>query len=330
MSYQLLQEIWFVLIIVLFVGYALLDGFDLGVGFWHFFAKDLATKKRYLNAIAPVWDGNEVWILAAGGAMFAAFPPIYATLFSAFYLPLLLVLCGLILRAVAIEFRSKLEEESWQKGWDFVFSFASTLPAFLYGVAVGNIVYGLKIDGAGNYIGTFLDMLNPYSLLFGLMGLFLAAMHGGLYLLIKMPEDHQESLFKKVNISRIIYLLLFLIVVTYTIKSPTRPLLSYTKVLLMISLICTVIVNWMMRKNKFVHAFIASSASIIFGSVSIATYIFPNAVLSSNWADWNITIYNGSSSENTLTAMLIIALIGMPLVLTYTFFIYRTFRGKVD
>ena len=174
------QIIWFILVGVLLGGYALLDGFDLGVGFWHLFTKGDRARRIALTSIGPVWDGNEVWLLTGGGALFAAFPPVYATVFSGFYLAMMLVVISLIFRAVALEFRSKVEDERWRKAWDVAFSLGSILAALLFGVAVGNVLRGVPLDGEGNFTGTFFGLLNPYSLVFGLLSVAMVATHGAL------------------------------------------------------------------------------------------------------------------------------------------------------
>jgi cytochrome d ubiquinol oxidase subunit II len=186
---EFLQVAWFVLIFVLLTGYALLDGFDLGVGFWNIFAKDKKEKQMMLDTIGPFWDGNEVWLLTGGGAIFAAFPPVYATTFSAFYLAMILVVFSLIFRALSIEFRDKIESDSWYKIWDCCFTIGSALAAILFGVAVGNIIKGLPLDSNGNYIGWFFDHLRFYPILIGLTTLAMFVFHGATYLKMKLGDE---------------------------------------------------------------------------------------------------------------------------------------------
>jgi cytochrome d ubiquinol oxidase subunit II len=177
-----LNVIWYVLVGVLFTGYAMLDGFDLGVGVLQLFVRKDEHRRLFLNSIGPVWDGNEVWLVTGGGALFAAFPEAYATVFSGFYLPFMLLLCSLIFRAVAIEFRSKEEWTWWRQFWDVAFSAGSLLASLLIGVAMGNIVRGIPLDGDHEFAGSFLGLLNPYALLMGVTTVLLFAMHGAIYL----------------------------------------------------------------------------------------------------------------------------------------------------
>ena len=187
-----LNIIWFLLIAVLLIGYAILDGFDLGVGVLHLFTKDENERRININSIAPVWDGNEVWLLTAGGALFAAFPIVYATVFSGFYLAFMLLLFALIFRAVSMEFRGKVDSPKWRSVWDWAFGLGSLLPALLYGVAIGNILRGIPINSEGYFTGNFFSLLNPYSILVGLLSLVLFTMHGSIYLSMKSAGAHRE------------------------------------------------------------------------------------------------------------------------------------------
>ncbi len=185
-----LQTIWFLLIGVLLVGYAILDGFDLGVGMLHLFVAKTDHERRIVaNAVGPVWDGNEVWLLTGGGAIFAAFPGVYATVFSGFYLALMLVLAALIFRAVSLEFRSKEASPRWRASWDWAFALGSALPALLFGVAIGNILRGLPLNAEGDFTGTFLSLLNPFALLVGLLSTAMFLMQGGAWLLLKTEGE---------------------------------------------------------------------------------------------------------------------------------------------
>ena len=178
--------LWFLVLGGLFSGYAILDGFDLGVGFWHLFAKRPGERKAFIRSIEAFWDGNEVWLLTAGGGLFAAFPPVYATVFSGLYLAMMLVLLGLIFRATAIEFRNKVDSPRWTAAWDLAFSLGSILPSILFGVAIGNVLLGLELSALGDYTGGFLALLNPFALLCGIVGLAMFAHHGALYLAMKL------------------------------------------------------------------------------------------------------------------------------------------------
>ena len=206
-----LQIIWFILVGVLFSGYAILDGFDLGTGALQLLIKGDENRRLTLNAVGPVWDGNEVWLITGGGALFAAFPYVYASVFSGFYLAFMLLLLTLIFRAVSIEFRSKQPMKWWRRGWDTTFSISSLLAALLIGVAMGNVTKGIPLDDQGNFTGTFLSLLNPYSVLLGLTTVALFAMHGGIYLLMKTQGSLQEQIKKLLRPCVIIFTVLIIL-----------------------------------------------------------------------------------------------------------------------
>ena len=206
-----LNTVWFILVGVLFTGYAMLDGFDLGVGALHLFVKKDEDRRVFLNAIGPVWDGNEVWLVTGGGALFAAFPMVYATVFSGFYLAFMALLCALIFRAVAIEFRSKESWGWWRQMWDVGFSLGSIGSSFLIGVAMGNILQGIELDARGNYIGGFLALLNPYAILLGFTTIALFAMHGSIYLVMKTEGELQTRLKGWVNRTIGIFLFFYIV-----------------------------------------------------------------------------------------------------------------------
>jgi len=324
-----LQVIWFCLIGFLLAGYAILDGFDLGVGFWHLFGKKDEERRIFLRSIGPVWDGNEVWLLTAGGALFAAFPPVYASVFSGFYLALVLLLLGLIFRVVAIEFRNQVQDPGWRRKWDLAFSLGSVLAALLLGVALGNLVRGLPLDESGNYIGGFFALLNPYSLLVGVTGLAMFATHGALYLVLKTEGELRERAHGWASRAWIAYLVLFLVsgtwsLIAYQQGSIVLPLLAG-----LIALAAIVGIEAFNRAGAGAKAFMSSAISIaaLFGAVG--STIFPNLVRASNGASLSLSIFDASASQNTLTIILGVALVGMPVVIGYTIFIYRTFAGPV-
>jgi cytochrome d ubiquinol oxidase subunit II len=329
-----LQVIWFFLVGILLTVYAILDGFDLGVGFWHLFAKKDEHRRAFLNAIGPVWDGNEVWLLTGGGAIFAAFPHVYATVFSGLYLALMLILFALIFRAVSIEFRSKSPSPSWCNAWDRAFSIGSTLPALLFGVAVGNILRGLPLDATKNFAGTFLDLLNPYALLFGLLGFAMFTTHGALYLVLKMEGELVIQAKRWAHDAWLFYLILFVFTGVVTILTQPQLLENYFSMPLLwifpIFALCMIVaIRIFSGKDKPGRAFLFSSLSIVGLCATAAADLFPNLVPARDNPQWSLTITNASSSTLTLTVMLILALVGMPIVIGYTLWIYRTFRGKV-
>jgi cytochrome bd ubiquinol oxidase subunit II len=329
-----LNTTWFLLIGVLFIGYAILDGFDLGVGVLHLFARKSSDRKVYLKAIGPFWDGNEVWLLTGGGALFAAFPIVYATVFSGFYLALYLVLVALIMRAVAIEFRDKMLSPGWQRFWDWTFGIGSLLPAILFGVAVGNVLGGLPIDASGAYTGSFLDLLNPYAVLVGVLSLVMLTLHGALYLVWKTEGEVQAQVRRWVIGTWFVFLLIYLLATLssivhagYLFENLAPNPLFYTLVLLL--LVSIFLIPLLTRWEKPLAAFLASCVTIaaIMGVTALSLY--PRLAPSSTGLSYSLTVYNASSSPLTLHTMLIIALIGVPLVLVYTIAMFVIFKGKV-
>ncbi|MBL7022526.1 MAG: cytochrome d ubiquinol oxidase subunit II, partial [Candidatus Marinimicrobia bacterium] len=332
MSLETLQIIWFVLFGVLIAGYAILDGFDLGVGIIHLFAKSEEEKKININSIGPVWDGNEVWLLTAGGALFAAFPIVYATVFSGFYIAIMLLLLGLILRAVAMEFRSQVESDKWRKFWDISFGIGSLLPALLFGVAVGNLMRGIPLEN-GIFTGTFLGLLNPFSILVGLLSLTMFVMHGAIYLNMKTEGDYQFRMKTIASKLWIVFVVLFFFTTFYTFFEANYLFDGVLKNsifwLFFLLTFGSMIFTPVLISDKIEwKAFLSSSFTII-GLIGItAVGMFPKLVPNINDMSQSLTITNASSTTPTLWAMFIIVLIGMPFVIGYTIFIYKVFWGK--
>jgi cytochrome d ubiquinol oxidase subunit II len=324
-----LQVIWLLLIGILIIGYAILDGFDLGVGCWHLFAKKGDERSSFIRSIEPFWDGNEVWLLTGGGALFAAFPPVYATVFSGFYLPLMLVLLGLIFRAVSIEYRNKVEDPRWVAAWDVAFSLGSMLPTLLYAVAVGNLLRGLQLDAKGDYTGGFFALLNPYSLVVGLVGFSMFALHGALYLAVKTGGDTQRKARLWAAQTWRVYALLFFVSAGWTATCYLRNGVVLPFVLATLAVVALALIRAFNRKGEDLKAFLASCASIALVMLSVVAVLFPNLVIATNDPKLSLTIFNASSSLRTLSVMLVIALLGMPVVIGYTIFIHRIFKGKV-
>lgn len=329
-----LNIIWFILIGVLLSGYAILDGFDLGVGALHLFSKTDADRRISLNSIGPVWDGNEVWLVTAGGALFAAFPDVYATVFSGFYIAFMLLLFVLIFRAVAIEFRSKQESKRWRKAWDAAFSLSSIIIAFLMGVALGNIVSGIPIGSDKEYAGTFLALLNPYSLLVGLTAVALFMMHGAIYLVMKTEGELQDRARSWVNNTIIFFVICFVTVTMATLiyyPAMIKHFKEYPAFFLIAILTMLAIANIPreIHRGKEFRAFLSSASSIALLLVLFAIGIFPNIVLSNPNPENSLSIYNAASSQKTLMIMLIMAIIGMPFVIAYTIIIHKVYKGKV-
>jgi len=258
-----LQITWYILFGVLIIGYAILDGFDLGVGVLSLFGKRGEERRKYLNAIGPVWDGNEVWLLTAGGALFAAFPPVYATLFSGFYLVLMLLLLGLIFRAVSIEFRGKVADPRWQSFWDWGFGLGSFLPALLFGVAVGNVLRGVPLDTAGEYAGGFITLLNPYSLLLGTLGLVMFVCHGAIYMALKSEGELRESMLRWAMLGWMAWVVLYVLSTFYsTMISPWLFEGQFASFIFwpvfLVFLLSMLAIPLMLRAQHFGRAFIAS------------------------------------------------------------------------
>ncbi len=326
--------LWFLVIGAVFTGYAILDGFDLGAGALHLFFKKEESRRVALNAIGPVWDGNEVWLVIGGGALFAGFPEVYATMFSAFYIPFMLFLTVLIFRAIAIEFRSKEKMLWWRKTWDIIYSVSSILIAVLLGVVLGNVMQGIPIDKDFEYQGGFFNLLNPYAIITGITTLALFMMHGATYLIMKTENRlHTKLRLLAKNTSRffvISYVTLTMATLIYLPQAAEKFRLHPYLFLLPLFTILTIInTRRLLEKGVYFKAFISSALTSALLLITVTVNLFPNIVLSTINPAYNITIYNGASSEKSLGIMLTIAAIGVPLVAAYTTFVFWTFRGKV-
>lgn len=325
-----LQLVWFLLIGVLLVGYAILDGFDLGVGMLHLFiARDDRERRVLLNSIGPVWDGNEVWLLTAGGAIFAAFPRVYATVFSGFYLALMLLLVALILRAVSLEFRSKVEAPAWRAAWDSAFAFGSVLPALLFGVAIGNILRGVPISGDGEFAGTFLALLNPFAIVVGLLAVAMFLMQGASWLAFKTEGDLRGRAVRMARIAWIAFIALWVLATVYARIEAPRLWTNYASAVTWVAPIAFIAFvaayPFVSGKRAFTVSSLAIAALIAIMGQSLYPYMVPSRGDLAN----SLTIRNASSTPLTLQVMLVIALIGMPFVIGYTIWIYRNFMHPV-
>ncbi len=329
-----LNTIWFLLIGVLFTGYAMLDGFDLGVGALHLFTKEDSDRRILLNAIGPVWDGNEVWLVTGGGALFAAFPNVYATVFSGFYEAFVLLLVALIFRAVAIEFRSKQPMRWWRQMWDIGFSVGSLLSSLLIGVAMGNIAWGVPIDERGEFAGSFLGLLRPYPVLLGVTTVSLFMMHGAIYAVMKTEGALHDKLRGWVNNCVIFFVICYATTTMATLlyvphmaaRVRANPWLFSVALANMLA-IANVPRDF--HRGRDWNAFLSSCAAMLALMTLFGLEMYPNLIFSWPNPANSLTIYNAASSSKTLGVMLVIALTGVPLVLAYTFVIYRIFRGKV-
>jgi cytochrome d ubiquinol oxidase subunit II len=334
MSLETLQTIWFLLIAVLWVGYFILEGFDFGVGvLLPFVSKNEADRRAVLTTLGPVWDGNEVWVLVAGGATFAAFPEWYATLFSGFYLPLFLILTSLIIRGVAFEYRSKYGKAQWRQRWDVAIVIASFLPALLWGVAFANIVRGVPIeksaDGYLEYVGGFFNLLNPYALLGGVVTFSVFLTHGAVFLALKTDggiRERARAIAIKVGLVAAVAAVAFL--------AWTNALLpEFNAIAFSLSLV--VAVAWLsglyaILKVREGWAFIFSAATIATFVATLFYALYPRVMPSSLGAQFDLTIRNASATENTLTVMSWVAVVMTPLVLIYQGWTYWVFRKRVS
>ncbi len=329
-----LNVVWFILVGVLLTGYAMLDGFDLGVGALHLLGKDDRERRLFINSIGPVWDGNEVWLVTGGGALFAAFPEVYATAFSGFYMAFMLLLVALIFRAVAIEFRSKQPMRWWRTMWDVLFSMGSLLAGLLIGVAMGNVAWGIPLDADHEFNGTFFGLLHPYALMVGVTTVALFMMHGSIYLVMKTEGETHDRVRGWVNNSIILFIicyaattmatLLYLPRMTDTFRHhPALFALPLANMLLIANIPREI------HRGRDFFAFLSSCGAMICLMAIFGAGMFPDMLHSLPGGANSLNIYNAASSQKTLGIMLVIALTGVPIVLAYTVSIYWIFRGKV-
>ncbi|MDF9814323.1 cytochrome d ubiquinol oxidase subunit II [Streptomyces sp. SPB162] len=322
-----LHDVWFVLIAVLWTGYFFLEGFDFGIGILtKLLARDRPERRVLINTIGPVWDGNEVWLLTAGGATFAAFPEWYATLFSGFYLPLLIILLCLIVRVVAFEYRSKRADDRWQTSWEQVIFWASLLPSVLWGVAFANMVRGVKIDASKEYVGTFGDLLNVYSLLGGLVTLTLFTFHGAVFAALKTVGDirtRARGLAFRLGIAATVLAVLFL---GWTQRDSGD---ATTLGALAVAVVALVAAVWMIRIGREGWSFLFSGVTIAATVAMLFLALFPNVMPSSLNDTWNLTVTNASATPYTLKIMTWCAAVATPVVLIYQGWTYWVFRKRI-
>lgn len=330
-----LNTIWFVLVGILFTGYMMLDGFDLGTGPLLLLLKDDRDRRIFLNAIGPVWNGNEVWLVTAGGALFAAFPDVYATVFSGFYDAFMLLLTALIFRAAAIEFRGQKEEKWWRQTWDFVFATSSTVSAVILGVAFGNFVWGIPLDTGREYHGGLIGLLHPYAIFSGVAAVALFAMHANIYLVLKTEGPLEERVRRWTRVIVPVYLACFMISTVATLFTcphmesgiRARPIVLGAIFCFMVPITFNILRET--RRHRAGAAFISSCLAMVLHMLLIGVAVYPTLVFSTPDHTYDMTIYNSSSTAKTLSFMFVVALIGAPIVLVYTVTIYYVFRGKV-
>jgi cytochrome bd ubiquinol oxidase subunit II len=328
-----LNTLWYILIGVLFAGFFFLEGFDFGVGMLlPFLGKNDSERRVIISTIGPFWDGNEVWLLTAGGAIFAAFPHWYATMFSGFYLALVVMLVGLIIRGVAFEFRNRDERQGWRNFWDWMIFTGSFLPALLWGVATGNIMRGIPIDAKKNFTGNFFDLLNPYSLLGGLAFVALFLLHGAIFLNLRTAGDIMERAHR---FAKQVWLVAIVLVGGFVvwgyfetdvfgklgINPGVAPLTAGTAL---------VASGWLVRVRREGWAFIMTALAITLSTISIFMGMYPRVLISSTNTANNLTVYNASSSDYTLGVMSWVALTFVPIMLAYQAWNYWIFRKRVS
>lgn len=332
MSYEFLQTLWFILIAVLWVGFFFLEGFDFGVGMLlPFLGKKDEERRAIINTIGSVWDGNEVWLLTAGGATFAAFPEWYATMFSGFYLAFFLLLVGLILRGISFEYRSKDAAPAWRNRFDWMIAIGSFLSALLLGAAFANLVRGVPINADKMFTGSLFTLLNPYGLLGGFTTVSIFLLHGANFLGLKLEGKLRERVntaAKKIwVVTSVLYVILG--VFTYTAGFWARGVVNpgFVPIAAVAALLTT---GYFINRKMEGWAFIMVALNIVLTQVTFFTMTFPNVMLSTTNPDWSLTIYNASSSQYTLTVMSIVALIFVPIILAYQGWTYYVFRKRIS
>jgi len=330
-----LNLFWFILMGVLLAGYAILDGFDLGVGILHLGVRSDLERRLLMNSIGPLWDGNEVWLVTFGGALFAAFPHAYATAFSGFYLAFMVLLFALISRAVSMEFRSKKESPAWRSFFDFTFCAASTVATLLFGVAVGNSIMGIKVGPDFEYVGSFLDLLRPYPLLVGLFAVATFAMHGSIYLYLKTEGELQQRIHGWMWRTFGFFLVAYLLTTIYSLAAVPNTTANFANHpwawgVVLLNVLAIANIPRAIYQHRPFYAFVSSACSIAAFVFLFGVALYPNLIVSSLDPAYSLTIYNAASSPKTLRIMQIIAFLGMPFVLAYTVVIYWVFRGKVE
>ncbi|KTD63458.1 cytochrome d ubiquinol oxidase subunit II [Legionella shakespearei] len=363
LDYETLRIIWWLLLGILLIGFAIMDGFDLGVAIWlPWFAKTDVERRILINAVGPTWEGNQVWFILGGGAIFAAWPDLYALSFSGFYLAMLVVLLSLILRPVGFKYRSKLDNPIWRSTWDWLLFIGGFVPALIFGVAVGNVLQGVPFHYDTSlrviYTGTFLQLLNPYALCTGILSVLMLAMHGAFFIRIKTEGVLQQKAKHGARYAALLMIILFVIMGFWThsmdgyiLKNvmphdgPSNPLykeagiqasawfINYktvpiTLLVPLLSVICALLAILLI--NKTLIAFVFSSLSVGSLIATVGVSMFPFILPSSTHPAHSLTVWDSSSSQLTLLIMLIATVIFLPVILAYTAWVYRVLRGKVN
>jgi cytochrome bd ubiquinol oxidase subunit II len=325
---------WFLVFGAVISGYAILDGFDLGAGSLHLFLKTNNSRRIALNAIGPIWDGNEVWLVIGGGALFGGFPVAYAAIFSAFYVPFMVFLMGLIFRGIAIEFRDQESTAGWRRFWDISYCLASILISLSLGLMLGNVVKGIPLDHNREFAGDWLTFFNPFAILVAITTQALFMMHGALYLMMKTENQLFEKMHTLAVNFTIFFVVSFVVTTVYTLlylPYLDKFLYSHPGYFALPLFIILAIANIprQIRRMNFGFAFFSSALTIALLLVMVALDVFPNLLYSPEQPANSITVYNGASSLHAMKILLRIALIGTPLAVIYTSFVFWTFKGKV-
>ena len=325
---------WFLVFGAVISGYAILDGFDLGAGALHLFLKKEESRRIALNAIGPVWDGNEVWLVIGGGALFAGFPVAYAAIFSAFYVPFMVFLVGLIFRAISIEFRSKEPMLWWRAGWDISYCVSNIVVALSLGLMLGNVALGIPLNEQHEFSGSWLYFFNPFAILIAITTLSLFMLHGAIYLGMKTENRLYTKLTVLAKNFTIFFVLSFALSTFYTLLyiPHLSDAIRGNTALFILPLIMTLAIANIprcLKKRNFRVAFLSSSVTIAALLILVAVEVFPYLVYSPQFPANSITVQNAASSPKTMGILLVIAMIGSPLVLLYTGFVFWTFKGKV-
>lgn len=327
--------LWYLVIGLLFSGYAILEGFDFGAGAWHLFLRKDLSRRIAINAIAPVWDANQVWLVIGGGALFAGFPVMYATMLSAMYVPFMLFLMFNVLRAAAIKFRSAEEMLWWRKTWDYVYSISSIMISFLLGVVLGNILQGFALGPNYAYQGgMFFSFLSPYAIMVGLTTLSLFMTQGAIYLLLKTEGKLHVRLTFLLKKGMLFFIISFGITTLYTLVFIHEVTENFREnplyfVVPIVSFLAVANVPRLASKKRYMLALVFSSLTMAFLLILVALQLYPTLLISTIDPKYSVTIYNAASSQKSLGIMLTIVVIGTPLLAAYFIFLYRTFNGKV-
>jgi cytochrome d ubiquinol oxidase subunit II len=320
---------WFILIAILWTGFFVLEGFDFGVGMLHdLVGTDDASRRAAINTIGPLWDGNEVWLIVAGAGMFAAFPGWYATMFSAYYLALVLLLASLIVRGVAFEYRGKRDAASWRRTWDVLLTAGSVLAPLLIGVALAGLLHGLPINSAQNYTGTFWNLLQPYPVFTGITLVLICALHGATFLCLKTTDDMRE---RSRQLARRIAPFTGAAVAGFVIWTHvTYSSTFFLNPIELLAILAVLAAVWLVYADREGFAFAATTVTIASCIVAIFVGLYPNVMVSSTTAANNLTVYNTASGSYSLKIMTVVVIVLLPVVLAYQAWSYYVFRRRVS